>query len=365
MKKTFKSVVSVILIVLTICFTSLNAFAYRFEPESYLFPDSTQEGGTSTEPRFGNSLARSTRLYSIFSDIINENKSVIAVPGLVNTAFSDGEQSGNMIPQGICAADNYILITAYDGEHNSVIYVIDKETGVLKSVVEMPDKNHSGGIAFDGTMVWVAKSTSKKVKGIAFSRINDAAIRGGNYVLSDYDAVINVNDAASFITADNGSLWVGTFSEKSNSSVTQYKIDYSLHGVKAEAGVAYTLPAKAQGAAFIENENGKYLAVSSSYGRHFPSMLYVFKIENDSPVMVRAIIAPPMLEEIELSGGYVYSVFESAATKYCMNFFNRCLNPVDVVTVLDADKLTNENAPFFEKISIGFSRLVMRIRGAK
>ena len=35
MKKTFKSVVSVILIVLTICFTSLNAFAYRFEPESY------------------------------------------------------------------------------------------------------------------------------------------------------------------------------------------------------------------------------------------------------------------------------------------------------------------------------------------
>lgn len=351
MKKTFKSALAVILTVLTVFICVFIAFA----------------GDTSAEPRLGNSLSKSTKLYSAFSDIINKDKSVIAVPGLEKTSFSDGTQAGNMVPQGVCAANDYILITAYDynKEHNSVIYVIDKESGELKSVIEMPDKNHSGGIAFDGTMVWVAKSTSKKVKGIAILRIYEAALMGGNYVLSDYDAVLDVDCTASFITADNDSLWVGTFTEKGNSSVTEYKINYSLLNVTAEKGVVYTVPSKAQGAAFIENDNGKYLAVTASYGRTLSSKLYVFKVENDSLTMVRRIKAPSMLEEIDLSDGCVYSVFESAATEYCTNAFNKCFNPVDVITVLDSDKLTSENVSFFENISIIFARLLMQIRGAK
>ena len=71
MKKTFKSALAVILTVLTVFICVFTAFA----------------GDTSAEPRLGNSLSKSTKLYSAFSDIINKDKSVIAVPGLEKTSF--------------------------------------------------------------------------------------------------------------------------------------------------------------------------------------------------------------------------------------------------------------------------------------
>lgn len=347
MKKSFKSALAVILTVITVLFSVFSAFAAE----------------TSDTARFGNSLSSSVKTHSAFSKVIDADKSTIAIPGLETTVFSDGTTADNMIPQGVCVANDYILITAYDyaKEHNSVIYVIDKKTGELKSVIEMPDKNHSGGIAFDGTLVWVAKSTSKKVKGIALIQIYTAAMLGGNYVLKNYDAVIDTDCTASFITAYDDSLWVGTFTEKGNSTLTQYKISYSLTSVSAEKGIVYTVPSKAQGAAFFTENETTYLAVTASYGRTLSSKLYLFTVAEDGIKMVRKLSAPPMLEEIDYSDGVLYSVFESAATEYSTKS-NKCLQPVDVITVLDSQKLASvAGISGIEKISVFFASLIMKI----
>ena len=225
----------------------------------------------------------------------------------------------------------------------------------------MPDKNHSGGIAFDGTCVWVAKSTSKKVKAISLIRIYEAALLGGNYVLKNYDAVIDVDCTASFITAYNGSLWVGTFTEKGNSTLTEYKTEYSLLSVTAEKGTVYTIPSKAQGAAFFTENDTTYLAVTSSYGRTLSSKLYLFTVADDGIKMVRKLKAPAMLEEIDYDGGDIYSLFESAATEYSTKS-NKCLHPVDVVTVLKSSSLASvAGISGLEKVSVFFASLMMKI----
>lgn len=345
MKKSFKSTLAVILTVITVLLSVFSAFAVE----------------TSDTARFGNSLSSSVKTHSAFSKVIDADKSTIAVPGLETTVFSDGTTADNMIPQGVCVLDRYILITAYDynKEHNSVIYAVDKNTGELKSVIEMPDKNHSGGIAFDGRTVWVAKSTSKKVKGISMLRIIDAIVTGGNYVLNNYDAVIDIDCTASFITAYDGSLWVGTFTEKGNSTLTQYKVNYSR--TAAEKGVVYTVPSKAQGAAFFTENDTTYLAVTASYGRTLSSKLYLFTVSEDGIKIARKLSAPPMLEEIDYSDGVLYSVFESAATEYSTKS-NKCLQPVDVITVLNSQKLAAvAGISGFEKISVFFASLMMKI----
>jgi len=61
-----------------------------------------------------------------------------------------------MVPQGICTMGNYVLITAYDSsaQHKSVIYVLDNNN-VLKATLVYCNKNHLGGVTYDGTYIWI------------------------------------------------------------------------------------------------------------------------------------------------------------------------------------------------------------------
>ena len=77
------------------------------------------------------------------------------IPGLIQTTFRmEGENSSSTqyIPQGMCRAGQYLLITAYDvrKKYNSVIYAVDADRMTLVSTLTMPNKFHAGGIAFDG-----------------------------------------------------------------------------------------------------------------------------------------------------------------------------------------------------------------------
>ena len=62
-----------------------------------------------------------------------------------------------MIPQGITVAGDYMLVSAYDGSKTteSVIFVINRKTKKLCTTVVMPYASHLGGIAYDGTNIWV------------------------------------------------------------------------------------------------------------------------------------------------------------------------------------------------------------------
>ena len=75
------------------------------------------------------------------------------IPGLIQTTFRmEGEErsSTQYIPQGMCRAGQYLLITAYDvrKKYNSVIYAVDADSMKLVSTLTMPNRFHAGGIAF-------------------------------------------------------------------------------------------------------------------------------------------------------------------------------------------------------------------------
>ncbi len=280
-----------------------------------------------------------------------------------------GDICNCMTPQGICVANDYILITAYcnvenykedleansymsvnqermiseEGHerHNSVVYVLSKETKEHIGTLVFDDKSHVGGITFDGEYIWVAKGGNCIIEAYAYNdfkkHIEDeeesCALAEPVYeVVCDY--------AASFITYYKGSLWVGTF----NSDMTQkgvlseYCISYE-RGVRClDSGRVLEIPSQANGAVFVENAGDIYLAVTTSYGRNNPSKLYFYKLENSEEMLTelveyKALTLPPMAEEICLNNDNMYFLFESAATSYSNVENNKCHDVVNKVRV--------------------------------
>ena len=78
------------------------------------------------------------------------------LPGLANTlswqtAGKVPSVSRTMVPQGLAVSTNWIFVSAYDSsyEANSVIYMIDRATGVLAKTVVLQGQPHVGGLAYD------------------------------------------------------------------------------------------------------------------------------------------------------------------------------------------------------------------------
>ena len=99
--------------------------------------------------------------------------------------------------------------------------------------LELPDKNHVGGIAFDGKTIFVAKSTDKQISKIAYDKVERLAelalVSGVRTSKIDYDETLDVNRNASFVTVRENEgekeLWIGTFSRiPSESVIERYRI---------------------------------------------------------------------------------------------------------------------------------------------
>ena len=69
----------------------------------------------------------------------------------------------SMTPQGLAVTDEYVLVSAYchTEKHNSVIYVINKETHRFIKEVVLPGLPHVGGLAYDSEhdMLWYSSNT--------------------------------------------------------------------------------------------------------------------------------------------------------------------------------------------------------------
>ena len=70
----------------------------------------------------------------------------------------------SMTPQGLAVTDEYVLVSAYchTEKHNSVIYVINKETHRFIKEVVLPGLPHVGGLAYDQEhdMLWYSSNTN-------------------------------------------------------------------------------------------------------------------------------------------------------------------------------------------------------------
>ncbi|HEX3023281.1 MAG TPA: bacterial Ig-like domain-containing protein [Lachnospiraceae bacterium] len=272
----------------------------------------------TTKEDFVNSSAYTNLPF--FKDNISYSKSVV-IPGLVTTKV-DGFNSNSMCPQGITFAKNYLLITAYDTayEENSVVYVVDMKTKKLLSTITLPTKAHLGGIAYDGTNVWV--TVGKKVASIPFSQIESAVQENVNYVTMEFSAMIDVGMTASYIAYGDSKLWVGTYDELNTTTMESYTVNNEDSGPYLEHVDTLTVPTRVQGVAFTKKG---YLILSRSCQLYEGLRGYMHQLdvylpkaqESDGKLVLgdclSSIEMPSMNEGIAFYGSYLYVNFESGA----------------------------------------------------
>ena len=264
---------------------------------------------------------------------------ITPIPGIIETYSVDGRKeimSENYVPQGLCRADRFWLVTAYDAdkETNSVIYVIDKENDSLVSTLTLPYRYHSGGIAFDGERIWLTGSTSDNYSGYPFLHYIEYEtflnmIEDPLHEVSDDEisGKVYIHNKPSFLAYARDTLWVGTYSGKSGSH-DGYIFGYPVTGSGSSKlntlmySVITGIDSSAQGADIY----GTNLYVSSSYNGYVRAVKSSFVTKYDIKALidgksrinvskreVRRIEVPKMNEEILIENGNLYINFESAS----------------------------------------------------
>lgn len=286
-----------------------------------------------------------------------------------------GDICNCMTPQGICVANEYILITAYCNvenykddleandhveenqtrmmsevnhhRHNSVVYILEKDSKEHVSTLVFDDRSHVGGITFDGEYIWVAKGGNCMIEAYSYSEME-------KHILDDMSSCklpkpvyeFKCEYTTSFITYHNDSLWVGTFNSdpKLNGVLTQYCISHERGVQCLQSNKVIFIPPHANGATFVDVNDETYLAITTSYGRNNDSSLYFYSVSDtlDKYIYYReykVLTLPPMAEEICLDGDNIYFLFESAATAYSNVEDNKCENIVNTVRIDNAKEL--------------------------
>nr|WP_201330548.1 hypothetical protein [Lactobacillus nasalidis] len=327
--------------------------------------------GTSTSPAWHNLRAYRKSLRDNYSFVYQAAYQTpkrttvgqdVVIPGLISTRSYDYQSkklttATAMTPQGIAVVYNYILITAYDGQHRhaSVIYVLDKKTGKFLKTVRLPGRQHLGGIAYDpkGMRIWLTGSMDGKSALMSFTLaklieyVSEA--KSSDQLVYDQEIPINSIAKASALTYYADQLFVGYFSESGHGKVASYKLARSgkykntittSEITSINESVSWSDPdgttsmnKQIQGLAIY----GDKIFLSQSYGSK-DSKLYIFPItavdnldESNAEQVVRM---PPYLEQITVYRGQLLCLFESASSQYARQD----------ITVMDRTLSVNINA---------------------
>lgn len=293
----------------------------------------------TTKKKFKKSAAY--KKYSAFRKKISYNKSFI-VPGLKNTNVG-GFNATRMVPQSITFAGNYLLISAYDyaKAQESVIYIMNKKTQKYVSTIVLPHKGHVGGIAYDGTNLWIAYG--KNLQCLKYSAIQMAATGNRKFTeITRFTTVCPTLDTVSYVTYYKGKLWAGAYNQK----IKKYMYGYSISNKAGVPTLKQThrilMPNRTQGVAFTKS--GKMIVSRSCQTKAgksgFISQLVTYKPTwNFSSSLIKknkkkkVVKMPPMNEGIAISGSYTYVIYESSS-------FSDCKAPVDRVAAFKTSKIS-------------------------
>ena len=287
-------------------------------------------------------MALKSKMRSVHTAIassINDSLT-LPIPGLVKTLTTQNgseNASQDFVPQGICKAGKYWLVTAYDAKklNNTVIYVVDTTQKKLVSTITLPNTYHAGGIAFDGSNIWLTGDTSDKYKGnpfvqyITFETFKNMIKEPLHEVKRDeISEHVYIKNKPSFLECDNGVLWVGTYIGRKNTAegyMNGYPITDQPGRNKLNTNfysVITGIDASSQGA----DIEGNYLYVSSSFKgtssgvkSSFVTKYEIGPLKNGKAVLmvsereITRIEVPKMNEEIIVDGSNIYINFESAS----------------------------------------------------
>lgn len=262
------------------------------------------------------------------------------IPGLkytrtfLNAQGSEQAVCTSMTPQGLAVTDEYVLISAYchTAKHNSVIYVINKETHRFIKEVVLPGASPCGWPCYDPDHDMLVVSSN--INGIA-QAVNIKMPVLKDYSYADNRMPVQVNQTCSlygivrdsFMTFYKGCLYVGCFNKYTESSIARYAVDEEgnlVNTLDEELGMNFemavpldysTISEQAQGMAFYNDK----LLLSHSFGI-LPSRV-VFYEQSDKRLYVNENSAktyrfPEMIEQIVVDGEDLYVLFESGAYAY-------------------------------------------------
>lgn len=282
------------------------------------------------------------------------------------TEFEIPALEENFVPQGLdyVAKDDIILLSGYmsDGAP-SRIYLINRTSGEVVKYVTLTKNNvdyvgHAGGVASDGTMVWVVGD--KLLETALYSDVVSCQ-NGGKVEIKES---ITTGNGCDFVDVDNGKLIVGEFyhekkyqtpeqhhikvseNETTHAIAYFYNIDHSnISGINEHPIHALTLPDFAQGVVV----NGNKIIVSTSWSIKSSNIIVysnplgkntektisindknVPLYELNSNNCEDTIKAPAMSEEITIIDGRTYILFESACNKYKMVNRTRTKNVISI-----------------------------------
>ncbi|MGN1166984.1 MAG: Ig-like domain-containing protein [Lachnospiraceae bacterium] len=335
-------------------------FGYICEWDDYIIESG--DGNTSTESLYEedyqNFLSQSNGwdIFKEFSNCAYSSDLTYIIPGIRQTNMANGKVCTEMVPQGTCVAGEFLLISAYDSgkENNSVIYVMDKNTGKYKKTIVLKDmKAHVGALAYNEEegMIYIADSNKGNVWCLPLSEVRSKVKTKNDAEFVELSQSFSVTATPSFLTYYRGKLFVGQYHQKKStesqkkaqqkSYMEAYKVsgEYKSNPQKC---MEMKLPLKSQGVQFIDFNGKTYLFCSCSGGRKNKSILYVYKINRtneDAFSFVNingkenvSVNMPNMSEDVERIGNNFYTCFESAAYKYQMDKNDRCPYPLDRIT---------------------------------
>lgn len=388
--------VVIVLVVVLLCvvvaagYAAYYDYAYRWRKTH---EPSTQATQTDTSPIYSDDEFRATLERYGFDKLFDLDEVVASsyvIPGLRAARTLEGDSRvstcASMVPQGVCEAEGYVLVSAYCASktHNSLIYVLDRDTHALVKEVALRGTPHVGGIAYDpesrnvwvcgyddGTEVAYANVVSlEAIEGYSldgkvpceysaqypvytmertsFLDYYDRQVYIGNFV-GDRDDASTVQafplkyDGTPYTLGDlRGFLRTGLTEEgrRRLGGYLRYNLGFSLadeYGIDDDEmlvpGSISFISSKIQGFTV----DGDLTAASQSSG---PSDSKVYLFENDGDVFdalrtadnaIASYTLPPMLEQITLTDGRLYLCFESAAYAYRA----RLNDKVDRIVVLD------------------------------
>lgn len=341
------------------------AWRYRAEIEPETEMTWTNTGSVYTMEQYLKTLKRNSTVYDYACDEEEkfENYGTYVIPGLQSTRTIQNKKEGtmdictSMTPQGLAITEKYLLISAYyrTKEHNSVIYVIDKETHEFIKEIVLGNRAHVGGMAYD-TMnhnLWITGQgyTWAQANAITLEHLESYDF-SEDFQPIEFDMSYNLYriQKASFMTYHDGALFVGFFTTDNASIIEKYLInaDGTLYeksdmNLKRTVGVSdpvacavsmQVISGKVQGMAFYNNK----ILLTRSWGI-LPSEVQIFNYSRygilSSSEAYKTIKFPERLEQIYQDGSNIYALFESAAYSYRMTSLNR----IDRVIKLDGSRL--------------------------
>ncbi|MDD3404538.1 MAG: hypothetical protein PHQ72_14490 [Hespellia sp.] len=375
-KKTSLAGVGIILFLIAAYFLYVFVYRLNFEPSTVLTQTNTDAAVYSLD-EFIHVLNEFPQLYSEKQKEQCESEEeygTYVIPGLKATRSISGKKHEvdmctSMTPQGMAITDKYILVTAYchTQEHNSVIYMIDKETHEFIKEIVLPGHPHAGGFAYDPDHdnVWVSSTRGGVPTANSYklsSMENYSLDEAGGALPFEQKIALDQARSNSYMTYRNNALYIGSFDLKEAGELFKFSMDDTgriISGI-AEDGeeiekdeilpIDYvTMPSKVQGISFL---NERYLMVSESYGM-VESRLQIF--ENTSAQSIdfefsddKAVLSydlPDKLEYACAADGKIYMLFEAAAYAYRI----RPMYNVDRIITVDIDTKALQNQDMQEQ----------------